>query len=92
MIILPLISIFQFKNRTKQLKITNVALFSAIGATLSANIALLLVPPDICSGLNPNYSGSGGLVLMPLAMIALLLAIRGIRKDEELVRSADRIR
>jgi hypothetical protein len=33
-----------------------------------------------------------GMMLPLLSLIFCLLAIRGIRKDEELVRSADRIR
>jgi ABC-type proline/glycine betaine transport system permease subunit len=40
---------------------------------------------------NPDNYGIGAL-LPSLAILFLILAIRGIRKDENLVRSADRLR
>jgi hypothetical protein len=44
----------------------------------------------------PEYSGEGnlswGLILPAASIVFLLLANRGINKDEELIRSADRLR
>jgi len=89
---LALWAIFLYKNRPLQLKVTHSAAFCALAATLAALGAVYAMPPKICLEGKPDIGGSGGLVMMPLAIFALLLASRGIRKDEELVRSADRIR
>lgn len=89
---LALWAVFLYKNRPRQLKITHAAALCALAATLAALGAVFAIPPKICLEGKPDMGGSGGLVLMPLAIFALLLASRGIRKDEELVRSADRIR
>lgn len=92
LVILALWAVFLYKNRPLQLKITHAAAFCALAATLAALGAVFAMPPKMCLEGKPDIGGSGGLVIMPLAIFALLLASRGIRKDEELVRSADRIR
>lgn len=92
LIVLSLTALLLYKNRPLQLKITHGA--SVCGATcaLVALLHLFYGNVETCAGGKADYAGSGGLVMMPLAIFALLLAARGIRKDEELVRSADRIR
>ncbi|MCS6979122.1 MAG: DUF4293 domain-containing protein [Flavobacteriales bacterium] len=85
-------AVFQFRRRPRQLKITHFAALCALAATLAALVAVYAAPPDVCSGGTVDIGGSGGLLMMPLAIFALLLASRGIRRDEALVRSADRIR
>jgi len=85
------IIIFMFKKRVLQVKMATVVLIM-----LLAFIILLMV----ISGLRSEGSQIEGLVksykigafLPPISVILTMLAIRGIKKDEALVRSADRIR
>lgn len=87
-IILNMVSIFLYNNRTNQLSwIKRAALFQVIGF-------------GFCTGVLFSLGGIGtylwdealstGLVL--LGLVFQILAMRYIRKDEELVRSMDRIR
>lgn len=80
-----LINIFNFKVRKKQLWITIALLFASL-----LNIFLYWWQ----SGVPPFESGnySLGAVLSLAIPVLLFLAARGIRKDEKLVKSADRLR
>lgn len=92
MIVLSITAFLLFKNRPLQLKVTHGAAFCGAACALGALLHLFYENVEMCAGGKADYAGSGGLAMMPLAIFALLLASRGIRKDEELVRSADRIR
>lgn len=80
-----LINIFNFKARKKQLWITIGLIFLSL-----LNILLYWWK----SGVPPFESGNYSLgALVSLAVpVFLILAARGIRKDEKLVKSADRLR
>jgi hypothetical protein len=80
-----IINIFNFKARSKQLWITIGLLFLSL-----LNILLYWWK----SGVPPFESGSYSVgMLLSLAIpVFLFLAARGIRKDEKLVKSADRLR
>lgn len=84
--LLLLVVIFLFKNRPLQMKLSLVAvvlvlLGVAYGVFLWLNdLAAKVADPDI------------GLALPVLAIIFALLGRNGVKKDEELVRSADRLR
>jgi hypothetical protein len=86
--------IFSFKNRKNQLKL---AAFNLV--LISSFIVLMFFSFDNAKSssyntLGSEYSTNFGIVLiLPiLSLIFNFLAIKGIRKDEELVKSADRIR
>lgn len=85
-IFIPLISVFQFRNRLLQIRLgvyailVHVIVFLMLGAIHLAELPQSIMSFDL------------GIVLIPLAMVFLFLAIRAIRKDEKLVRSVDRIR
>jgi glucan phosphoethanolaminetransferase (alkaline phosphatase superfamily) len=92
---LPFISIFLFKNRTQQ---KTFVLLSMV-----ANIAFIAYMLYRVSATNSNISGEGtsapvngtywiGAVLPVVAFIFLIMAFSGIRKDEKLVKSLDRLR
>jgi Domain of unknown function (DUF4293) len=85
-IIIFLIEIFKFKNRILQLKL-------AIGNSLLMSINLLLMTYFIMN-LQEEYQGGFGvgIFIYALAMILNILARRFIQKDENLVRSVDRLR
>src|ERR1700761_8710680 len=85
LIIGTLINIFNFRSRNKQLWIT-------IGLIVLSLLNILLYWWK--SGVPPFESGSFSLgALFTLAIpVFLLFAARGIRKDDKLVKSADRLR
>jgi hypothetical protein len=82
-------TIFLFKNRPLQSRLC------LLGIVLS--IALLILEDhqvDVTEAL-ANYSTGAwrpGIALPILVIVALILAMRGIRKDQKLVKSLDRLR
>ncbi|OJW82717.1 MAG: hypothetical protein BGO69_07015 [Bacteroidetes bacterium 46-16] len=86
-IVLPLVTIFMFRDRKKQVRMTAVSII----ASLSFISTMLM---EVRSSYPAGTSGSYWIasVLPVLAIIFLIMAIRGIRKDEKLVRSQDRLR
>jgi len=87
----PLFTIFQYKNRKLQLKlifieIILICLF-AVWLFMSANSTLSLISQSF------GAANIGvGFFLLPVAIIFLSMAIGCIRKDEKLIKSADRLR
>jgi hypothetical protein len=82
--------IFQYQDRKRQIKLSYIG----IGILMVEILALVLLTqrePDFITAATaskPHF----GFALPVLAIMSTFLAIRGIRKDEELVRSEDRIR
>lgn len=86
---LAVADIFLFRNRELQMKVGRMALVANI---LGVVLAVVLFWQDL-AGLGSNEVNDGLGVYMPVAFIVfVVLALRGIRKDEALVRSADRLR
>ncbi len=97
MILFSIYIIFGFKNRKKQIKLTafNFLLICAF-------IVLMFYSYDNAKNLldstfNDKPSDTSttfgiGMILPLLSMVFNFLAMRGIKKDEEMVNSADRIR
>ena len=87
---LPLVTIFMFGNRKRQAAMTFInvlALCSFIPMVLSrVNTLNKMVPPP------SNGSYWIGAVLPVIALVFTILAVFGIRKDEKLVKSMDRLR
>lgn len=89
--LIPLFIIFQYKNRKLQLKlvyaeIVLICLF-AIWLIVSASNTLSLINQSI------NAQNIGvGFFLLPVSIFFLAMAIGGIRKDDKLIKSADRLR
>ena len=88
---LPLYIIFKFQHRKQQIKlivleIVLLLLFAA-WLYLSASTALA----EAQQSLSANNIGVG-FFLLPVSIIFLLMAMGGIRKDEKLIKSADRLR
>ena len=88
--LLALISIFQYKNRTRQMMFNMINSLIMVGLV----VAVFLTTNGINSAINAVESGSYqlGLWVILAAMVFNMLAKRFIRKDEALVRSVDRIR
>lgn len=87
--IVAMISIFQFRNRLTQMKLG--ALNSLF---MGGTVALIYFFSTKGEPIIPNHQGSFeiGFFIVVAALLFNSLANRFIRKDEKLVRSADRIR
>lgn len=88
--IIALLSVFgllMFKNRTSQMKVGTINLllnFVALGFLI---YWLLTLPGEI------DFSEKGiGLVLPVISIVFIVLAQKAIKRDDELVKSADRFR
>jgi hypothetical protein len=91
---LSLFCVFLFKNRKLQFRLTILNIFLAIGAITLQYFKVL----DFATALQTNgktISSSSylpGAFLPILILIFLVLAARGIYKDERLIKSLDRLR
>lgn len=81
--LLSLLAIFMFKNRKLQMKFVRLAVITEM--VMAVRMYLVQMEHEVVIEVN-TY------LLMAAALIALVLAYRGIKKDEDLVRSVDRIR
>jgi hypothetical protein len=86
--VIAFISIFLFNNRRLQKQITLLCMFLEAVMII---LAVILLMPEIVNNsatLKPGYR-----ILMPLlSMVFLYLAYAGIKKDDEIVKSYDRLR
>ena len=90
MTLLPLVTIFMFRKRKQQIGMTFVSILAVISF-----VSLTLKRITGLDTMNPaptNASYWIGAILPAISFIFLLLAIFGIRRDEKLVRSVDRLR
>jgi hypothetical protein len=90
-VIVPLMAvviILLFRKRQLQIKLTGILVAMEIGFIAASAICVLLILSK-----NDASIASWSKPLIPLVQIVLtLLALRAIRKDEDLVKSYDRIR
>lgn len=85
---LPLIIIFGYKNRKRQINHVNLAMLLAVAWYAVCAAYCFAAASRTGFEVAPSY----GLVFPALSLLALYLAKRGIKHDEALVRAADRIR
>ena len=89
MAILPLIILLMFKNRKQQMALCYGLIFAMIGFSFWMSQTV----HDIVEAARIRTENYGiGALLTSVSIIFLLLAIRGIKNDEKLVKSADRLR
>ncbi|MGC4058758.1 MAG: DUF4293 domain-containing protein [Chitinophagaceae bacterium] len=91
MTLLPMVAIFQFRNRKRQKGMVWTAILTA-----AAFIAVMLMKIQNLKNagqpaINDNFALPGP-VIPVLTIVFLFLALSGIKKDEELLRSVDRLR
>ncbi|MFT3994706.1 MAG: DUF4293 domain-containing protein [Dysgonomonas sp.] len=87
--ILPLVNIFLYKNRKIQMKLGR---FTSL-LILFLYVTISVYSNSIISGNDLKFIGiQYGIVLPLIALILNILAILRVKKDEELVRSTERIR
>lgn|SRR5690606_34595571 len=89
--LVPLVTIFYYKNRKKQLQTIYLNIFLvillAVWFYVSSNNAVI----ELNKNLVLENIGIGAL-LAPLDIVFLFLAAKGIRNDEKLIKSVDRLR
>ena len=81
--ILCLIALFAFKNRKLQMKLIKFAIVSELIVIIRSLMLWILFQAQIYLMF---------IIFMFFIFIFLIMAYRGVRKDEDLVRSVDRIR
>ena len=81
--IFSLLGLFMFKNRKFQMKLIRLTVL--IQMIIGVRIFMLFNKFEVV--LNNSF-----LFLMAFTLIALIMAYRGVKKDDDLVRSIDRIR
>ena len=89
-ILIPLVTIFLFKNRPLQMKLSRITIALVSLAVILTIILFNIDYKNISIGTEVTIEY--GYILPVLAIVFLALALRFIRKDEKLVRSADRLR
>jgi len=87
--ILSIVSLLSFKNRKLQLLLTSLN-FLAIGLLISLLYVFSLGMDYFGPSGTSSFKISLGLILLIISFN--VLAFRGIKKDEELIRSMDRLR
>jgi FtsH-binding integral membrane protein len=90
MTLFPLITIFMFRDRKRQMRMS----FVGVIAIASFITMLLGRVTNLSKQVPPPSNGSYwiGAVLPVIALVFIFLAIFGIRRDEKLVKSVDRLR
>jgi hypothetical protein len=87
--LLPFVIIFFFRNRKKQINICYLTILAILGYSFW----LVQTAKSVLGNVTLELGNYGiGVILPSLAILFIILALRGIRKDEMLVRSADRLR
>ncbi len=87
MTVLPLVTIFMFRNRKRQITMSFVSILS-----VCSFVTIALSRTRNLGALPSSESYWVGAVLPVASLVFLFMAVIGIRKDEKLVRSVDRLR
>ncbi len=91
MVILPLVAIFFFRNRARQRGLSVIALLASVTFLLVLFMRISNINNKTIGIIGQEYGVLGALAPVG-AMIFLVLAIKGIKKDEKILRSLDRLR
>ena len=93
-VLLLVAAIFQYNNRKLQIKIGNAGIALLLGLLGSiAAITYRSVDQYFADGFKSAQFKPGIALILPvIAVVLVILANRAVKKDEDLVRSADRIR
>ncbi len=87
--LIPLAVIFYYRERKRQISLCYVA----IGAILIYSFWMVKSARTIVGSMQMEFQNYGlGVILPSLAILFVILALKGIRHDEKLIRSADRLR
>ena len=87
--ILPFIAIFLFRDRKRQITVAYIAIIAILGHFFWLYQTTKTAMGDF--QLQPENYGIG-IFLPSITILFLIFAIKGIRKDEKLIRSTERLR
>ncbi|HQE11155.1 MAG TPA: DUF4293 domain-containing protein [Flavipsychrobacter sp.] len=90
MIILPLVAIFYFKNRSRQKSLTLLSILLVVGFIAVSIMHIENFKNSAPAPLHGSYQP--GIVVAVGVLVLLVFAFNGIRKDDQLVKSMDRLR
>lgn len=90
LIVLPLVAIFMFKNRKSQKRMAMLGIVANAGFLAAAIMLIGNITNKVPGPKDSSYLP--GIVLPIVCIVFITLAIRGINKDEKLIRSQDRLR
>ncbi len=87
--LIPLVIIFLFRNRKQQIALC----WSTILVIVGYSFWMTQVAKSVI-GDNPIKTANFGIgiLLCPIAIVAMIAAVRAIQRDEKLIKSADRLR
>jgi hypothetical protein len=89
--LISFVTIFLYKRRPVQMKLIRFNML--LNIVYLALIFFYFVPElEILTVTNADYINEAGIYLSIVPLIFLLLALRFIRRDEKLIRAADRLR
>lgn len=91
MLLVPFIAIFMFKDRKRQRMMTIVSILACI-SFIGVNLMRIENFKNETAPTPTNGSYDVGSVIPAVVIVLLILAIRGINKDEKLIKSMDRLR
>lgn len=87
--LLPFITIFFYKDRKRQIAMCYLSIVLILGYSFW----LVQVAKQAVGEVTLTLQNYGlGVILPSLAILFVILALRGIRRDEKLIKSADRLR
>lgn len=86
--LIALIAIFLYKKRNLQMKLCYALMLLQLSITLIVSFCPVVVITDFIKYENAPYASIVGII----SMMAAYFAMQGIKKDIELLKSADRIR
>ncbi|WP_026897938.1 DUF4293 domain-containing protein [Daejeonella oryzae] len=87
--LIPLVIIFFYKDRKKQINICYLCILAILGYSFW----LVQIAKQVFGDITLQLGNYGiGVILPSLAILFIILALKGIRNDEKLIKSADRLR
>lgn len=90
--LMPLVTIFLFKQRKQQRTMAVLGIVFTIGFISQMIMRTSNLSNSIPAGSTGTSTYWIGAILPVIAIVFLVMAIRGINKDEKLVKSLDRLR
>jgi|SRR5690554_982814 len=90
-VIVPFVAILLYKNRLKQLRIVRLATLVNLGYVVYLFFAIDAINEQLFEN-DLEVLHHAGFYMPVIAIVFCFLAVRGIKKDEALVKSLDRIR
>ncbi|HXI01220.1 MAG TPA: DUF4293 domain-containing protein [Sphingobacteriaceae bacterium] len=87
--LVPLVTIFLYSNRKRQIAMCYLGIVLILGFSFW----MLQVAKNAAQGITLGFQNYGlGIILPSLGIFFIILALRGIRRDEKLIKSVDRLR